>query len=146
MSKRRIDLAQLSDKEFEELCFEIILTYNFEKVTWRKGGADNGRDIEAVLESNFGLVDKYYETWFFECKRYSNGVPPEPLNSKIAWADAENPDHLVFLISSHLTNNARTWIDKIAHVKPYKIHILEGDQITRAVLSNPQVAEKLDGT
>lgn len=146
MIDRRIDLLQLSDKEFEELCFELVLSLGFEKVRWRKGGADNGRDIQAELSSTSSLVDRYYEQWFFECKRYSKGVPPEQLNSKIAWADAEKPKHLVIFVSSHLTNNARTWLEKIEVDKFYKIHALEGDQIKRLVLMFPKLVERYFST
>lgn len=146
MIDRQIDLLKLSDNEFEELCFELVLFLDFEKVRWRKGGADNGRDIQAELSSNSLLVDRYYEQWFFECKRYSKGVPPEQLNSKIAWADAEKPKHLVLFISSYLTNNARTWLDKIEVDKFYKIHVLEGDQIKRLVLLFPKLVEKYFST
>ncbi|MGH1472740.1 MAG: restriction endonuclease [Cellvibrionaceae bacterium] len=141
-----MDLLKLSDNEFEELCFELVLSLSFEKVRWRKGGADNGRDIQAELSSNTTLVDRYYESWFFECKRYSKGVPPEQLNSKIAWADAEKPKHLVIFVSSYLTNNARTWLEKIETDKFYKIHVIEGDQVKRLVLCFPKLVEKYFST
>ncbi|SEH04603.1 restriction endonuclease [Candidatus Venteria ishoeyi] len=146
MIDRQIDLLKLSDREFENLCFELVLSLDFEKARWRKGGADNGRDIEAKLSSNSRLVGRYYEQWFFECKKYLNGVPPEKLNSKIAWADAEKPKHLVFFVSSYLTNNARIWLDKIEVDKFYKIHVLEGDQIKKLILLFPRLVEKYFST
>jgi hypothetical protein len=146
MIERQIDFLKLTDEEFEELCFELLLSLNYEKVKWRKGGADNGRDIQAELRSHATLVDRFNESWFFECKRYSKGVPPEQLNSKIAWADAEKPKHLVIFVSSCLTNNARIWLEKIETDKFYKIHVLEGDQIKKLVLCFPKLVEKYFST
>lgn len=80
-----------------------------------------------------GLLDPYEETWFFECKRYEKGVGPELLNSKIPWADAERPKHLLFFVSSHITNNARTWLHAIARDKPYCIHLIEGKLLQQLV-------------
>ena len=107
-----IDFLSLSDRQFEELCFDLLLSMDYQDLVWRQGGADSGRDIEGRRTVNNPLIGAYPEEWFFECKRYENAVPPEKLNSKIAWADAENPQHLVFFISSYLSNNARTWIEE----------------------------------
>ena len=107
-----IDFLKLSDSQFEELCFDLLLFMDYQGLVWRQGGADSGRDIEGSRTVNNPLIGAYSEKWFFECKRYENAVSPEKLNSKIARADAENPQHLVFFISSYLSNNARTWIEK----------------------------------
>lgn len=108
-----IDFSKIQDWEFEFICFELIQRNGFEKVTWRKKGADDGRDIEARLRIANPIIETFEEKWFFECKHYKKGVPPEELNSKIAWADSEKPQHLVFMISSHLTNACRNWLKLI---------------------------------
>jgi hypothetical protein len=38
---------------------------------------------------------------------------------KIAWADAEQPNYLVILVSSYLSNNARVWLEQIRGQKHY---------------------------
>ncbi len=129
-----INFIMLSPTHFEELCFDLLMELGFRKLIWRQGGADSGRDIQGTREVISGLVEPFEETWFFECKRYDDGVPPEALNSKIVWADAEHPKHLVFLISSYITNNARTWLDTIARDKFYRVHLIEGKQLQRLVL------------
>lgn len=128
-----IDFLNLSAKQFEELCFDLLDELGFSRLTWRQGGADDGRDIQGVLMVRTGLVEPFEEDWFFECKRYENGVPPEQLNSKIAWADAEKPKHYVFFISSYVTRGAREWLEKIKSGKPYKIHLIEGKQLQTMV-------------
>lgn len=132
-----IDFSRITDWQFEYICFELIQRNGYENVVWRKKGPDSGRDIEAELRISNPLMDTFYEKWFFECKHYKRGVPPEVLNSKIAWADAEKPDHLVIMLSSHMTNPARTWLKGIRIGKPYKIHIVEGDKIKKVLEKTP---------
>lgn len=128
-----IDFMTLSPDEFEELCFDLLDEIGFEQLVWRQGGADDGRDIQGVKRINVGVVEPYEEIWFFECKRYQNGVPPNDLSSKIAWADAESPKHLLFFVSSYLTTGARDWLSKISSNKPYRIHLVEGKRLQSLV-------------
>ncbi len=137
-----INFKKISDTQFEELCFELLLRLGYKKLTWRQGSADNGRDIEGELLVNNSLIENYSEKWFFECKNYSKGVPPEELYSKIAWADAEKPHHLTLLISSHLSNNSRTWLEKISKEKQYFIHVIEGKQLRKIVLNFNDIVSK----
>jgi len=126
ISDQDIDFSRITDSEFEELCFDLLYRLNYKSLVWRRAGPDAGRDIEGQYSIINPLVGEYTERWFIECKRYTEGVSPEKLNSKIAWADAEKPDHLLFILSSHLTTGAREWLEKIKSQKPYIIHIIEG--------------------
>lgn len=122
-------------------CYDLLVNYNFENIIWRKGGADNGRDIEGYYGFN-NSISNIETKWFFECKHYTNGVPPTDLNSKIAWADAENPKFLVFLISSYLTTGARTWLEKISASKNYTIITIEGDELKNRIIKYPKLIEE----
>ncbi len=135
-------LNTLTHQQFEELCFELIHASDFNNIQWRQGGADKGRDIQALKNSSNKIVGDFTETWFFECKRYTNGVPPEQLTSKITWADAEKPNHLVFFISSYLTTSCKDWIEKTKPTKPYKIHIIEGSDIIKILENNSKIYRK----
>lgn len=135
-------LLELDSKKFEELCFELIYESGYSQISWRQGGSDSGRDIQAILQVNNKITGVFAEKWFFECKRYTNGVPPAELNSKIAWADAEKPDHITFFISSYLTTAAREWIEKISPQKPYRIHIIEGKNIEKLLLNYPTLIRR----
>lgn len=137
-----IDFLKLSARKFEEACFDLLLNLDYQGLIWRQGGADSGRDIEGRRTMRSALVGPYDEKWFFECKRYETGVPPEVLNSKIAWADAEKPNHLVVLISSYLTDGARSWLEKLAPQKPYAIHIVEGKALKKLILSYPEIVSQ----
>jgi len=65
------------------------------------------------------------------------------LISKIAWADAEKPNHLVLFTTSYFSNSSRLWIEKIQQDKSYKIHILEKKIIKNLVINTfPELIEK----
>lgn len=137
-----IDFSKLSPTEFEKLCFELLLKYGYKQIIWRQGGADNGRDIEGYYDFTNPIETKKIK-WFFECKHYtSSGVPPAHLNSKIAWADAEQPSFLVMLVSSYITTAARTWLESIKKQKQYKIIILEGEELKTRLLQFPDLIER----
>lgn len=140
-TKDEITLKAVTAKGFENLCYDLLVNYNFENLIWRKGGSDNGRDIEGYFGFN-NSISKVETKWFFECKHYTKGVPPADLNSKIAWADAENPDFLVFFISSYLTTGARTWLEKIAPSKNYRIITIEGDELKNRIIKYPKLIEE----
>lgn len=140
-TKDEITLNNITPKGFENLCYDLLVNYNFENLIWRKGGSDNGRDIEGYFGFN-NSISKVKTKWFFECKHYTKGVPPADLNSKIAWADAEKPDFLVFFISSYLTTGARTWLEKIAQSKNYKIITIEGDELKNRIVKLPKLIEE----
>lgn len=137
-----IDFSLIEDyRVFEELCFDLLLQLGFKSIKWRRGGADNGRDIEAIYYHNNPLVD-FHERWFFECKFFSEGVPPEKLYSKIAWADAERPNHYVFFIKPYLTNQSNEWLEKIKQQKNYLIHVVEEKMLKELIYKYPSLIEK----
>ncbi|MGR3302701.1 MAG: restriction endonuclease [Candidatus Scalindua sp.] len=137
-----IDFSKLSATEFERLCFELLLKYNYKQVIWRQGGADSGRDIEGYYDFPNPITNKKTK-WFFECKHYtSGGVPPEHLNSKIAWADAEQPSFLVILVSSYITTPARTWLKGIMPQKNYDIEVVEGEDLKKRLVQFPDLIER----
>ncbi|EPS1224425.1 restriction endonuclease [Burkholderia cenocepacia] len=138
-----IDFRKVTPSQFEELCYDLVSRSGFYALKWRRGGADSGRDIEATLRLHNAVVGTIEERWFFECKHYtSGGVPPDDLTSKIAWADAEQPDHLVFFMSSYPTNPARDWLKKIEVQKSYRLHVVEEKDLKDLLLAFPDLVEK----
>jgi hypothetical protein len=114
---KEFSLNHLSDSEFEEFCFELLKELGFKNINWRKGTgkktspSDNGRDIEC--ETFIKDIDKkiYKEKWFFECKHYLKGVPPEKIQGALSWANAERPDKLVIIASNFLSNPCKNHLD-----------------------------------
>lgn len=141
-TKEDINFDEISPRSFENLCYDLLVKYNFHNLIWREGGADSGRDIEASFTFNNTIRNKETK-WFIECKHYtSGGVPPEHLNSKIAWADAELPNSLVLFLSSYLSNGARTWLEKIIAQKQYDIICIEGEELKERLLNYPDLVER----
>ncbi|MEZ2443357.1 restriction endonuclease [Chitinophaga sp. RCC_12] len=146
-TKEDIKFEEISPLAFENLCYDLLINYNFRNLIWRQGAGDNGRDIEGTF--TFLNTIKAKETkWFFECKHYtSGGVPPEHLNSKIAWADAERPDFLVLFMTSYPTTGGRVWLDKlIEQKKMYDIIIIEGEDLKERLLQFPELIERYFST
>lgn len=142
-----INFDTLTDGEFEEMCLDLLLRLGFHSHIWRLGGADNGRDIEVNFSVVNPLVPSYTEKWFIECKRHSTGINVTDLDTKIAWANAERPNHLVFITSSYLTNNTRVWLEKIIDLqKPfYKIHCIEGKALKYFLIKFQDITAKYFG-
>lgn len=140
-NKEDIKFEEISPQEFENLCYDLLVKYNFHNLVWRQGGADSGRDIEGCNNFTNPILNKEIK-WFFECKRYTKGISPEELQSKIAWADAEQPQFLTFFITSYLTKDARTWLDKIHTQKSYEIVLIEGEEIKERLLNYPDIIER----
>jgi hypothetical protein len=138
-SEQDIDFQTITDRRFEELCFDLLLRLGYKGLTWRQGGADGGRDIEGRFHVTNPLTESYDEKWFFECKRWTVGVPMKELVTKIAWADVERPKHLVIIASSHITNDTKIWLEKIAIQKNYAIHVIEGKRLKQLLLSYPDL-------
>lgn len=127
---------------FEELCFDLIMKVGYQNVTWRRGGADSGRDIEAKLFLNNPIVETIEEKWFFECKYYSKGVPVDEVITKLAWAEAERANHLVIITNKYISNTTRKYIELMQDQKHFKIHLLEEKQMKKMILKYDDIIEK----
>lgn len=137
-----IKFENLNPNEFEELCFDLLTQFGFESLIWRQGGADSGRDIEAQYTISNPLVGNYKERWFVECKLYNQGVPVNEISSKIYWAEAERPQHLVIIVSSYLSQSAREWLEKRTASVQFRTHLIEGKQLKQLILGCTDIVEK----
>jgi hypothetical protein len=142
LDEEDIDFKSLSGSTFEELTFDLLQRLGFHSQVWRQGGADQGRDIESVFNPCNPLVASYREKWFIECKNLASGVGVEEISTKIAWADAEKPDHFAIVTSSYLTSSCREWLEKIEASKTYRIHVLEGKALKTLLLGFPDLVQR----
>jgi len=116
--KHKISLNCLSDTEFEEFCFDLLEELGFVNLNWRKGTgkknspSDSGRDIEGSLQREDVDGTRSQEKWFFDCKHHEKGMPAKDLQNLLAWAEAERPDVVVFIVSNFLSNPAKDYIEK----------------------------------
>jgi hypothetical protein len=131
MSRLRFD--RLSATEFEEFCFELLTELGFINLDWRKGTAkdsspaDSGRDIEAVYERVDVDKTKNHEKWFVDCKHFKRSVGVKELTNLLAWAEAERPDVVLFIVSGFLTNPAKDFLKSYSRNNhpPFKIKYWE---------------------
>lgn len=134
-----VQFEQLSGITFEELCVDLLIKLGFHAIVWRQGGGDSGRDIEASYTTNNPLTGSYEERWFFECKNHKSGINVEDLATKVAWAQAEKPRHLVVFTSSYITNPAREWLHKTATINSFQVHLIERKNLIRLLLNFPEL-------
>jgi len=136
----KFTLNRLSDTEFEEFCYDLLKELGFINLNWRKGTgkttspSDSGRDIEAQKISIDDVDgETILENWFFECKHYTKGIPPEKIQGALSWANTENPDKLVILASNFLSNSCKEYLKKyVKNNKPkYKIKIWEKKELEK---------------
>src|ERR1700744_1837673 len=97
-----IDFKKLNWKQFEELCYDLLVKFQYHSLAWRQGGADKGRDIEAKRYVTETVIDPFLEKWFVECKCYTHGLPVEEVIEKVSWAEMEKADHFLLIVSSYL--------------------------------------------
>ncbi|WP_197508787.1 restriction endonuclease [Mycobacterium sp. 1081908.1] len=147
-----VSFEDLSPTDFEAFCFDLVAAAGFTNVDWRKGTplasspADQGRDI--VAERVQADVDghAYSDVWFIDCKHYERGVPPDALANAVAWAEAERPAVLLFMVSGYLTNGSKTWIDNyIRNNSPrFRIRVWELPQLRDLIAKRQDVAFQHD--
>ena len=132
-----ISFDHLTPSQFEEFCYDLLKSLDFQNLTWRKGTglesspADQGRDIEAVLIKKDVDNQIIEETWFVERKHYKQGIPPDRIQTAITWATAERPDVLLIITSGFLSNPAKNYIsDYQSKNRPtFRIKVWEAKQI-----------------
>ncbi|MBF5000344.1 restriction endonuclease [Nocardia sp. BSTN01] len=142
---------KLDPTDFEEFTADLLKAVGFINVDWRKGTplnaspADRGRDIVAQLLRDDVDGHQYSETWFFDCKHYSRGVPPDVLAGSLAWAHSERPHVLVYVASGYFTNGAKDWAESMRQQKPpFRIRMWELPELRTMVSDHLDVAFRHD--
>jgi len=139
-----MDFVALEPADFEEFCVSLLWELGFVNVDWRRGSpkgsgaSDSGRDIEADLEREDIDGDKHLERWFIDAKHYAKAVPPTALEATLAWATAERPHAVLFVISGFLSNPAKEFLRDYEsnNRPPFRIKTWEQPQLERLAGSN----------
>jgi hypothetical protein len=140
----------LSNTEFEELIYDLLVALGFKNVNWRRGTgqggfvADQGRDIVAQEMRTSIDGEEHLETWFVQCKHYVKGVPPEKLHDALAWSNAERPHVLQFAVSNFLSNPAKNHLEiyERNNKPPYRIKLWERKNLERLISARPQLIRR----
>ena len=140
----------LDPTQFEEFCYDLLLTLSPAQIDWRKGTplssspSDQGRDIEATFMKTEIDGSQHPEKWHIECKHYEKGVPPDKLQGAISWAMSARPDVLLIIASGYLSNQCKTYLTdyKENNKPPFKIHIWERKNLDTLSSGNMQLRSK----
>lgn len=101
-------ILNLSDQEYQDLCFDILNRNNFQNVKPRGKGGDGGRDIEAELVQKIGKETITQKFWF-QCKRY--GTTPlnyKAFSTEVVKAQNDGVDRFVVMSNKDMTSDAKT--------------------------------------
>ena len=145
-----LSFEHLSPAEFESLCFDLIVDIGAESADWRKGTtgdsspSDQGRDIECHFRYTGPGGEALTERRFVECKHYARGVPPSELHAALAWAHAERPDALYFIVSGFLSNPAKAFLEQYRqNNRPnFRIAVWEQPRLTSYLISRSRLLRK----
>lgn len=99
------------------------------------GASDDARDIEADLVTQDVDGETRLDHWFVDSKHHEKAVPPSALEPTLAWASAERPAVVLFLVSGFLSNSAKDYLSKyIENNRPsFRVKHWERPQIERLV-------------
>jgi len=140
----------LTDGQFEELTYDLLHELGFVNLDWRRGSgkgdatADQGRDVVGEFRQTDVDGSERFEKWFVQCKRYQRGVPAEALNAAVAWASAESPAVLLFVVSNSLSNPAKAWLENLERNRrpAFRVKVWERRKLEQLVGSHPALIAK----
>lgn len=100
------NLKTLTPSQFENLTLDLMQLLGLKNCVWRTPGRDSGRDIQGeFFDADFsGFIRQ--ESWYVECKRFTETVGWPKVWEKIAYADSNGADVLLFVTSSTLSPQA----------------------------------------
>ena len=138
-----IDFNVLTPLEFENLCFDLMQILGLKNCVWRTPGRDGGRDIQG---DSFGEDFSGYtrcENWYVECKRYSETVNWPTIWEKIAYAESNCADILLFITSSRLSPQAIDEVNRWNYNKKRPcVRFWNGQELHTRVCLFPQILVK----
>lgn len=145
-----IRFDHLGPTDFESLCFDLLSAIGATRLSWRKGAvstsgaADQGRDIEAQFRYSGPGGEAIDERRFVECKHMGRAVPVSELADAIAWATAETPDSLHFIVSGALSNPAKDHLEALRrNQKPrFRIIVWESSDLVQLVRRHSRLLTK----
>jgi len=152
MISKPFSLDHLSDTQFEEFCYDLLIELGVANISWRKGTglstspSDRGRDIQCQFTVREFDGRTKLETWFVECKHYVQGVPPAKIEAALTWAKAERPHKLLFVISNFLSNPAKDFIENYQrNERPYfEIRVWEKPDLEKLTVDKTKIRRKYD--
>lgn len=136
-------LQDLASDEFENLTLDLMYRLGLRNTVWRTPGRDGGRDIQGDVFSEDFSGHTNRTSWYVECKRYTDTVSWPVVWEKIAYAESNSADVLLFATTSTLSPQAidevQRWNDRR---KPPSIRFWGGHDVVRRLALFPPILVK----
>jgi hypothetical protein len=136
-------LRRLVPREFEHLCYDLLVLSGLRNAIWRTPGPDQGRDIEGEFLSIDLSEGLSVQRWYVECKRYKASLDWPTTFSKLAYAANHDADFLLLITTSHVSPRAREEIARRAlrHERPM-IRVWDAPSLENLVIRHPFLLDK----
>lgn len=134
-----IKYEMLHWKRFEELCFDLLLKYQFYSLNWLQGGSDGGRDIEAYYNAVHPLMGPLQQRWYIECKHHTKGLGIATLSEKLELASVKQIDYFLLLTTSYLTRDTKEWLEQKSRTLCFKVDVIDGKNLKKKLLVFPEL-------
>ena len=140
----------LSEVQFEEFCYDLLVRLGAKNVSWRKGTgynsspSDQGRDIECSFTNEEPDGGQRQERWFVECKHHKEGVPPAKIMGALAWATAERPDVLLLIASNAFSNPCKIYLQQFKETNrpQFRLKVWEFKDLETFTVGKPDLLRK----
>jgi hypothetical protein len=138
------DWDRLTDREFEELCFDILQKEGFTNLVWRgKQGSDRGQDITGNKIVQPLQKVTFLENYIIQCKKYvARPLSKSEVSESLIWIDAYKPNCFILMISNTLHSSTKDWIGEISKNKNYKIILYEEKDFELFFTNNKDIYDK----
>jgi len=136
-------ISDLLPSEFEELIFDLVQSLGLKNAVWRTPGRDGGRDIQGewYVDDLSGHIGR--QVWYVECKKYEASVSWPAVWEKIAFAESNQADVLLFAVTSSLSPQAVDEVNRWnANRKTPLIRFWNGFDVEKQLRLYPVIAIK----
>lgn len=130
-----IDWAQISPRDFETLCGELLEANGLANIVWYgSAGSDKGRDLTAtkVEEPLPGI--RRERQWVVQCKRYVRHRPTkDDIEGALVAAKEHSPDTVLLIIANTLSSHVRDWLNAVSKDYSFEVLLWEARDLEREV-------------
>ena len=130
----------LTPKRFEELCYDIVSKNGFINTTFRGGGPDGGRDLEAIHVYKIAKKEIREKCWF-QCKRQKQGVSYNQISTEVSKAQDQGIRKFFILSNQDTTPDCKDDIYNWNKKNRCYIHDLSGIEFLNLLFELPDVLQ-----
>lgn len=133
---------QVSARDFQYLCCDILRRKQFISPIVRGRGGDGGRDIETSYVQELPTGDSQIEDYWVSCKRQKSDVAWADLAEDVSRADNATIERFLIMSNMGLSNNCLDEVEKWNKNKRTRIIDWAGKSFLDTLWQLPDVCEK----